>query len=144
MADAALGALRIILEWARDRGMISNNHATRPKKVYKADRSENIWLTADLDAFRAVASPEMRLALELALWTGQRQGDLLKLGWSSYSEGRISFRHGKRNRKVDMPVPATLRALLDALPHPDEIQWQVLGANPFSAPLAQDHPQCGS
>jgi len=119
-ADAIFGVLRIILEWARDRGVISNNHATRPKKVYKVDRGEKIWLSADLEAFRKVASPEMRLALELALWTGQRQGDLLKLGWSSYNDGRISFRQGKRNRKVDMPVPAALRALLDALPRTAE------------------------
>lgn len=41
-ADATFGVLRIILEWARDRGMISHNHATRPKKVYKADRSDKL------------------------------------------------------------------------------------------------------
>lgn len=113
-ADATFGVLRIILEWARDRGIITHNHATRPKKVYKADRSDKIWLQSDLDAFRAVASPKLRLALELALWTGQRQSDLLRLGWSSYKDGRLTFRQGKRKRKVDLPVPVTLRNLLDS------------------------------
>ncbi len=117
-ADATLGVLRIILEWARDRGMIANNNATRPKKVYKADRSEKLWLPEHLDAFRAVAPPEMRLALELALWTGQRQSDLLKLEWSIYKEGRLQFRQGKRKRKVDLRAPETLRAILDAIPRP--------------------------
>jgi integrase len=112
-ADATFGVLRIILEWGRDRGLLSHNHATRPKKVYKVDRSEKIWLEADLEAFRAVAPHEMRVALELALWTGQRQADLLKLGWSAYKDGRLSFRQGKRHRKVDMPVPLGLRKLLD-------------------------------
>lgn len=115
-ADATFGVLRIILEWGRDRGMLANNHATRPKKVYKADRSEKLWLPDDIAAFRAVAPPEMVLAFELALWTGQRQSDLLKLGWSSYKDGRLSFRQGKRKRKVDMPAPAPLRAILDAAP----------------------------
>jgi integrase len=115
-ADATFGVLRIILEWARDRGMLAHNHATRPKKVYKADRSEKIWLSEHLTAFRAVASPEMRLALELALWTGQRQGDLLKLSWTAYKDGRLIFRQGKRKRKVDMPVHSTLRAVLDPQP----------------------------
>lgn len=115
-ADATFGVLRIILEWARNMGIIVHNHATRPKKVYQADRSDKIWLAKDLDAFRAVASSEMRLALELALWTGQRQSDLLKLGWSSYKDGRFTFRQGKRKRKVDMPVPAVLRNRLDATP----------------------------
>ncbi|MFN6933771.1 MAG: tyrosine-type recombinase/integrase [Tsuneonella sp.] len=113
-ADATFGVLRIILEWGRDRGMLAHNHATRPKKVYKADRSDKVWLTEHLEAFRKVASPEMLLALELALWTGQRQGDLLALGWSSYNNGRLTFRQGKRKRKVDMPVYHTLRAKLDA------------------------------
>tara|TARA_B100000378_G_scaffold42919_1_gene32108 strand:+ start:41703 stop:42770 length:1068 start_codon:yes stop_codon:yes gene_type:complete len=115
-ADATLGVLRIILEWGRDRGMIANNHATRPKKVYKADRSDKLWLPDHIAAFRAVAPPEILLALDLALWTGQRQGDLLKLGWSSYKDGRLTFRQGKRKRKVDMPAPAALKAVLDAAP----------------------------
>lgn len=122
-ADAIFGVLRIILEWARDRGMINHNHATRPKKVYKADRSDKLWLPEHLEAFRAVASPQMLIALELALGTGQRQGDILALGWSSYTDDpqragskRIAFRQGKRKRKVDMPVTARLRALLDAEP----------------------------
>lgn len=113
-ADAVFGVLRLILEWGRDRGLIGLNHATRPKKLYKADRSDKLWLPAHLDAFRAVASPEMRLALELALWTGQRQSDLLRLGWSSYDGQRLTLRQGKRRRKVDMPVAGPLRAILDA------------------------------
>lgn len=115
-ADATLGVLRIILEWGRNRGILAHNHATRPKKIYRADRSDKVWLPEHLEAFRRVASPEMRLALELALWTGQRQGDLLKLGWSSYQNGRLAFRQGKRKRKVDMPVPQPLRRLLDDQP----------------------------
>ncbi|WP_162528426.1 tyrosine-type recombinase/integrase [Novosphingobium sp. BW1] len=115
-ADACFGVLRIILEWARDRGMISHNHATRPKKVYKADRSDKVWLPEHLEAFRAVAPPELRLALELALWTGQRETDLLKMPWSAYKDGRLTFRQGKRKRKVDMPVYSELRSILDATP----------------------------
>lgn len=115
-ADATFGVLRIVLEWGRNRAIIAHNHATRPKKVYTADRSDKIWLQEHLDAFRAVASPEMRLALELALWTGQRQGDLLKLSWTAYKDGRLAFRQGKRKRKVDMPAHYSLRDALDAQP----------------------------
>jgi integrase len=115
-ADAILGVLRIILEFGRDRGMLAFNHATRPKKVYRADRSDKLWLPHHIAAFREVASAEMRLALELALWTGQRQGDLLRLCWSSYDGKRITLRQGKRHRKVDMPVASPLRILLDQTP----------------------------
>jgi len=83
-------------------------------EVYRADRSDKLWLAEHIDAFRAVAPPHMRLALELALHTGQRQSDLLRLCWSSYDGQRISFRQGKRHRKIDMPVSATLKSLLDS------------------------------
>ena len=112
-ADATFGVLSIILEWGRDRGWITANHSTRPKKLYRADRSDKLWQPADLDAFRSKASSEMRLALEMALWTGQRQSDLLKLKWSSYDGKRLAFRQGKRGRRVDMPLPAPLRQILD-------------------------------
>lgn len=112
-ADAVFGVLRIILEFGRDRGMVAHNHATRPKKVYRADRSEKLWLKPHIAAFRASGGKEMILAFELALWTGQRQGDLFKLGWSSYTGERLQFRQGKRKRKVDMRVPAPLKRLLD-------------------------------
>ena len=115
-ADACFGVLRIILEWARDRGDISRNNATRPKKVYKADRSGKLWLPEHLAAFRAVAPPHIVMALELALWTGQRQADVLLMPWTAYKEGRLKFRQGKRKRLVDMPVYSELRTILDAAP----------------------------
>lgn len=115
-ADAVLGVLRIILEFGRDRGMLSHNHATRPKKVYKADRSDKLWLPPEIAALRAVAPADVRLAFELALGTGQRKGDLLKLAWTAYDGERIRFRQGKRKRLVNMPVTRALKAVLDSTP----------------------------
>lgn len=116
-ADAVFGVLRIILEWGRDRGLIGLNHATRPNKLYRADRSDKLWLPRHLEVFRAVASPQMRLALELALWTGQRQSDLLRLGWSSYDGQRLTLRQGKRKPTHFQHLwrQATLAAGLDGL-----------------------------
>lgn len=113
-ADAMLGVLRIILEWGRDRGLLTHNHATRPKKVYKSDRADKLWLPADIAALRDVAAPEIRLAFELALGTGQRKGDVLSMPWSAYDGERIRLRQSKRKRLIDMPVTRSLKELLDA------------------------------
>ena len=115
-ADAVFGVLRIVLEWGRDRGHLIHNHATRPKKVYRADRADKLWLPSDIEALRAVATPEILLAFELALGTGQRKGDLLALTWSSYDGRRIQLRQAKRKRFIDMPVTKSLKAILDAQP----------------------------
>lgn len=47
----------------------------------------------------AVASEELKLALVLALWTGQRQGDLLRLPWSLYDGTHIRLRQSKTGRR---------------------------------------------
>jgi integrase len=54
------------------------------------------------------------LAVELALLTGQRQGDLFRLTWGSYDGKRLRFRQGKSRRRVDLPVTGRLREILEA------------------------------
>jgi integrase len=56
----------------------------------------------------------LHLPLLLALWTGQRQGDLLRLPWSGYDGAHIRLRQGKTGARVVIPVGAPLRAALDA------------------------------
>src|SRR5204862_6062218 len=57
---------------------------------------------------------QIKLALMLALWTGQRQGDLLRLPWSSYDGSHIRLRQSKSGRRIAMPAGAPLKAPLDA------------------------------
>ncbi|MGI6245023.1 MAG: tyrosine-type recombinase/integrase [Pseudochelatococcus sp.] len=61
-----------------------------------------IWLPEHVEAFMAVASPEMRLALVLALHTGQRQGDILRFAWGDYNGTHLSLRQSK-SRRGDKP-----------------------------------------
>lgn len=56
----------------------------------------------------------MHLPLLLALWTGQRQGDLLRLSWSAYDGTHIRLRQSKTGARVVLPVGAPLKAALDA------------------------------
>jgi integrase len=68
------------------------------ERAYSSDRSEIIWLSEHVEAFLKVASPEMQLAMVLALHTGQRQADILKMAWSSYDGTSIRLRQGKARR----------------------------------------------
>ena len=52
----------------------------------------------------------------LALWTGQRQGDLLRLPWSAYDGKHIRLRQSKTGKPVVILVGAPLKAALDAAP----------------------------
>jgi integrase len=53
-------------------------------------------------------SSPSRLPLLLALWTGQRQGELLKLPWSAYDGAYIRLRQSKTG--VRSPFPSAGRS----------------------------------
>jgi integrase len=119
VADYAWVVLARVLSVAKDRGTITHNVCERGGRLYEADRAEKIWTAENIAAFCAVASDELQFALLLALWTGQRQGDLIRLTWSQYDGTHIRLRQakgrGKKGRKrVVIPVGTTLKAALDA------------------------------
>lgn len=116
-ADYAWVTLARILSVAKDRGRISVNVCERGGRLYEADRTEAIWLDQDIAAFETVASHPLRVALMMALWTGQRQGDILRAPWSAYDGKRLRLRQGKTGARVSIPVGEPLRALLDAERH---------------------------
>lgn len=112
-ADYAFSVLARILSWARNRGLITVNPCEKAGRLYHASRSENVWTDADEKAFLASAPAHLHLPMILALWTGQRQGDLLRLPWSAYDGERIRLKQGKTGVRVEIPVGAPLKAVLD-------------------------------
>jgi integrase len=87
----------------------------RGGRLYRGSRAEKIWTAADESAFLERAPKHLHLALKLALWTGQRQGDLLRLPWSAYDGKHIYLRQSKGGRQVVIPVGAPLKTALDAM-----------------------------
>ncbi len=61
--------------------MVPSNPCERPGRTFRSHRIDNIWTEEDEARFMAVAPEHIRLAFLLALWTGQRQGDLLRLAF---------------------------------------------------------------
>lgn len=112
-ADYAWSVLSRVLSWAVDRGDIEKNPCERGGRLYHSSRAEIIWTDEDETAFMAEASPELQLAFMLAIWTGQRQGDLLRLPWSSYDGERIRLKQSKTKANVVVPTGQPLRDMLD-------------------------------
>jgi integrase len=114
-ADYAWTVLARILSWALDRGLVAANPCERGGRLYRTSRRDNIWTTLDEAAFFDRAPKHLHLALMLALWTGQRQGDLLRLPWSAYDGRHIRLRQSKTGARVAIKVGAPLKILLDAM-----------------------------
>jgi integrase len=115
-ADYAWSVLARVLSWALDRGLIAANPCTHGGRLYRGSRRESIWTAADEATFLERAPIHLHLPLLLALWTGQRQGDLLRLPWSAYDGKTIRLRQGKTGARVVIPVGAPLQAALDVAP----------------------------
>jgi integrase len=115
-ADYAWTILARVLSFAKNRGKIATNPCERGGRLYDAQRQEKVWTPDHIDRFMKVASAELQLALVLALWTGQRQGDLLKLQWSAYDQRRLRVFQSKGKTWVTIPVGETLAAWLDRTP----------------------------
>jgi integrase len=120
-ADYAWTVLAAVLAWAKDRGKIPSNPCERGGRVYHGTRVDKVWSMDDEEAFLKSAPAHLHLPLLLALWTGQRQGDLLRLPWSAYDGKVIRLRQSKSVRKgarrpvnVTIPVGAPLKEVLDA------------------------------
>lgn len=123
-ADAAWVALARVLSWALDRRKITVNPCERGGRLYHGTRADKVWMPEQEAAFLSVASEPLRHAYVLAIWTGQRQGDLLKLPWSAWDRtampkaphGKIRLRQGKTGVGVEITVSAQLNDMLDATP----------------------------
>ena len=76
---------------------------------------------AEFNALYALASVRVQIAMDLALLTGQRQGDLLRLEWSKVTPEGIEFRQGKTGKRLLVSMSPALEAVLQRarslLPH---------------------------
>lgn len=117
-ADVGLSVFSRLMSFGRTVGVLSYNPVTPIKRLYKADRSEIIWTDDDLALLRKTASPEIMWAVDLAINTGMRQGDLLKLSWSHVGANAIEMRSSKSRGRQSylIPLHAALRATLAAIP----------------------------
>ncbi len=117
-ADLALQVFSRVLKFGMLEGQLATNACTGIPRLYANDRSAIIWTDADLEALEHAASVEVWRAARLAVLTGLRQGDLLRLSWSHVGPLSIRIATGKSKgrRTAEIPLYADLKALLATIP----------------------------
>ena len=111
-ANYAAEVFRRLLSFAFDRGYVSFNPAVRPGKIKTG--SYKPWGETDIEAFRKVAPPHILLALDIALYTGQRLGDILNMTWKQITDdGGIRLIQGKTGAELWLPIHYRLAATLE-------------------------------
>jgi integrase len=131
-ADYAYSTLSRILSWAQKRRLITENPCAKGGKLYRGTRVSKIWDDEQVARFLRTAPAYLRLAMALAVNTGQRQGDLLRLPWSAYDGKEIKLRQRKTGAYVPIPVTDELKAALDAAPRRSPIMLVNSDGKPWS------------
>jgi integrase len=109
----ALMALNNIFRYLLDRGEVNFNPAV---KVNGLPPSKPIarWEEWEIDKFLETAPAYLRSAMLLALYTGQRLSDLVRMRWEEYDGTTIKVKQQKTGKELLLPVHPRLKADLDA------------------------------
>lgn len=120
-ADNRLGALALVLGWAKKRGDIPVNPLEKWPRLYSVNRAEIIWTKPDLIKLLKGADPDFRRAVLLAAFTGLRLADLVRLTWADVGKDAItlSTRKSGGKRVVVIPITAKTRAVLKQIGRKD-------------------------
>jgi integrase len=79
------------------------------------------WTDAELDTFkeRWPIGTTQRLGFSLALYTGQRRGDVAAMQWASFDGQGIAVMQEKTGAPLWIPAHPELKAVLEVTPHSD-------------------------
>jgi integrase len=118
-ANNLLRALSSMMSWAVPRGWIRFNPCLSVKKL-KGGAPYAPWSWEAICLFRDAARVDLWHASALALYSGQRQGDVLKMRWSDIRRGLIAVLQGKTGKKLWIPMHAELKRILAEVPRVGE------------------------
>ena len=129
-ANTLLTALSSMLGWSIPRGWRADNPCDHVE-AFRSSRPWAAWSLEAIETWRDLAVSQLRLAMMLALYTGQRRSDLLRMTWADVDKGVIQVVQDggdvgqqKTGKKVWVPIHRDLRAELDRVKrrsvfHPD-------------------------
>jgi len=115
--------LRLISSlWKFSKGLPACRRRGRPnptfeaEKHYKTKLPHEPWPAAVQQRFLQVATPPLRLAFLLLLYTGQRRSDVVAMKWADYDGTKIYLRQKKTGQVLAIHVHRRLKEALDAIP----------------------------
>jgi integrase len=117
-ANNLLKALKVMLGFAVDIGLLDLNPTTGIKRYKSRGGGYHPWSEAEVVRFRErhPAGSKARLALELLLGTAQRRSDVVRLGWQAVRGEDVAVRQRKTDRPLLIPMHPDLVAELSRLP----------------------------
>lgn len=103
-----------MFKWAKKRDLVLTNPCD---DIDLADLGEHDpWPETVLAAGLRAPDPTTRLIVHMLYYTAQRIGDVVRMRWEDFADGRVRIVTGKTKRLVDMPQHEELAAELERAP----------------------------
>lgn len=99
---------------------LGHNPARGIFKLHKKKRITKRWSQEVIDKFDTAATPIVRLALYLLLYTGQRECDVITMQWDHIRDDTIRVKQRKTGEVVWIAIDPALRPVLDQTPRINE------------------------
>jgi integrase len=111
-------ALRVMMKHAIDIGLRADDPTREVRAVRVRTDGHHSWTDDEIAQFErhhAIGS-RARLVLALLLYTGQRRGDVIRMGAQHIREGSLHIKQQKTGAELIIPVHPTLAAIIAAAP----------------------------
>lgn len=110
-ANAFVQSVSAMYDWGMKNDWVVMNPAMRIKPLPGGHFAA--WTPEATTRALGQLPDHLRRLVLLALYTGQRRGDLCRLGWSNYDGQRIRLTQGKTKTPLVIPVHPVLKAAMD-------------------------------
>jgi integrase len=118
-ANNLLRALSSMMTWSAPRGWITANPCIGVRKL-KGGKPYEPWSWEAICLFEKEARAALWHGAALALYTGQRYGDVIGMRWSDIREGQIQVEQDKTEKKLWIPMHKALKRVLKEVPRTSE------------------------
>ena len=120
--NRALALLKTLFGKAVEWGRLDVNPAARVKKLREPEGRERFLTQEEAGRLLAVANPEFRTILTVALGTGMRRGEILALKWEDLDllRGIITVAMSKSGRSRKIPISGAVAVALGGVPRRGE------------------------
>lgn len=113
-ADLHITIFARIIAWGKDREHVAKNPLERVGKLHSGTRKDHVWRPSQIEKVLTQGKPHIADVVRMALWTMQRQSDLLSLATIAYDDGRLWITQGKTRARVSIRPPEEILPILEA------------------------------
>jgi integrase len=104
-----------LYSWAAEEGLAEGNPAAAIKRLKVRAKAITPWSEAEIAAFLSTAPQWLQTPILLALYTGQRREDVVRMTWADYQGSIIRVKQSKTGEPLDIACHKALRSHLSSI-----------------------------